>query len=258
MNNTAISLDTISVLVTRPIHQASGFAQLLEDAHGLMPIRLPTLEISFIDANLQAALDSDTVIFTSVNAVIGAQRSLRLPWKFDGKIAAIGAATASALQAHGVTVDWQPHKGAGSEALLETLQSVDSEKSATKVTIIRGDSGREKLKEVLANAGVVVENLTVYKRELPNYSKQQLSQVFEFGLPDIISVTSDLGLTNLLKIVPSNLHNDLIALPIVVNSERCAALAREQGFSAEIAIADPPGDESQVTEILRIKELLAK
>lgn len=249
------SLGNISVLVTRPAHQASGFTQRLEEAGGITSIGLPTIKIQYVKTDVDVALKSDINIFTSVNSVIGAHRCSALPWACPGKTAAIGIATARALKSHGVSVDFEPASGAGSEALLLEILNVNS-KSA--ITIIRGDSGREKLRNSLTEAGSVVDYLTVYKRILPDYTNAELNRLLTPALPDIISVTSDLGLTNLLKIVPVELRAELKTRPLVVNSERCASLARSNGFAGEIAIADPPGDDGQVTEILRMALQLKK
>ncbi len=247
-------LDNISVLVTRPIHLTSRFTQLLDEIAGISYTCLPTIEIEFVHTDVDAARQSDIIIFTSVNSVIGADRCSALPWDFTGKTAAIGAATASALQSQGVSVDIEPASGAGSEALLEALNV--SRKST--ITIIRGDSGREKLRDALTQAGCTVDYLAVYQRTLPGYTTAELSSLFDTGLPDIISVTSDLGLINLLKIIPPELQSELKTRPLVVNSDRCAELARSSGFAEEIAIADPPGDISQVTEILRLAATRSK
>lgn len=238
------------VLVTRPSHQSSGFIQLLKDA-GVKPISLPSIDISFVSADVSAALSSDLVIFTSANAVNGAAHNETLPCNYRGKIAAIGKATASALLDRGIRTDFVPDKAYGSEALLEMLSN-DLDLSELKITIVRGDSGREKLHQVLSQSGAQVHYLQVYKRGLPVYTDAHLRSVFETGIPDIVSVTSDLGLRNLLKILPGQLHGSIKTCHLIVNSERCASFARDHGFNAKIVVAKPPGDESQVTEILRL------
>jgi len=86
------------------------------------------------------------------------------------------------------------------------------------------------------------------------YTKTEIQTLLKHGLPDITSVTSDLGLHNLLAIIPNEFKAELFTKPLVVNSERCAKFARDQGFTADVLVADPPGNESQVKLIARLVE----
>ena len=222
------------------MHQSSGFVDLLKDA-GFTCVCLPTIEIEYINADLTDTLQSDLVIFTSVNAVTGASKSAKLPFNSSAKTASIGNATTQALEDLNCKIDVAPHKGASSEALLEVLGDVEN----LQVTIVRGDTGRDALRTALTERGATVRYQTVYRRKLPAYTKTEIQTLLANGLPDVTSVTSDLGLTNLLALIPDDLKPALFTKPLVVNSKRCAELARGNGFLAEILVADPPGDESQ-------------
>ena len=243
------TLKGISVLVTRPAHQAQP---LIENLRGLgaTTISLPTIEIEFTCADITPALNSDLLIFTSVNSVHGAQHALQPPWNYTGKIAAVGKATASALEQLNLSVDIVPPTGAGTESLLVELEPYLLE--GTRAIIIRGDTGRETLFEQLSKRKLQVSYLCVYHRALPAYDQAHINHLVGNNSPDIISVTSDLGLTNLLQIIPTKEQAGILRLPLVVNSERCATLAREYGFHGSIGVANPPGDAAQVTEILRL------
>ncbi len=242
MNNNTRS--AASVLVTRPAHQSSGFVSLLKDA-GFGSVCVPTIEIDYIEADLTELLQSDLIIFTSANAVTGANKSTAMPFNSSTKIASIGKATTDALLSLQCRVDITPHSGASSEALLDVLDDVAN----LTVTIVRGDTGRDALRHALTERGATVRYQTVYKRKLPVYSKAELQKFFANGLPDVTSVTSDLGLGNLLKIIPDAHKTALFTRPLVVNSERCAELASDNGFSGDILVANPPGDEAQVNLI---------
>ena len=147
-------------------------------------------------------------------------------------------------------VDILPETSSSTEALLDVIGDVTN----LTVTIIRGDSGRETLYNTLAARGARPGYQSVYQRKLPEYSQTRIQTLFNNGMPDIITVTSDLGLTNLLSIIPPALCPSLFSRPLVVNSKRCAQLAADKGFSAEIRIADPPGDESQLKEVLALSQ----
>lgn len=241
-----------SVLVTRPVHQSAGFVSLLE-SENLRVVQLPSIEIEFTPVDLTESLHSDLIIFTSVNSATGAYRSLQqfhnAQWSSTAKIAAIGHVTAHSLKAFNISVDVVPDKGASTEALLEVIGDV----SNRSVTIFRGDSGREALYNTLTTRGAIVRYQSVYKRSTPDYPKARLDALLQQGLPDIISVTSDLGLTNLLSILPPDLIPSLLDKPLVVNSTRCAQLAKSHGFVAEIKVADPAGDTAQLSQILSLR-----
>ncbi len=248
-----------SVLVTRPSHQSAGFIKQLEKA-GFKAVPLPVIEIQFVTTDLTDTLNSGLVIFTSANAVTGAHKNLALPWHISAntpnvevsalKIAAIGRATAKALTDLNSTVDLVPTVTSSTEALLDIIGDV----SGLVITIIRGESGREALYNSLQQAGATPVYQTVYKRVLPQYRNSYLKTLFIKGLPDIISVTSDLGLHNLLSIIPTELQACLLSRPLIVNSQRCAMLAADKGFHAEILVADPPGDSSQLQSIQRLTQ----
>ncbi len=241
----------IRVLITRPIHQTRHFEALLREA-GLQPVSLPTIEIEYVRTSTELALNSQLIIFTSVNSVNGAHENQPLPWKFRGRIAAIGDATKNALSALNTKVDLVPAGSASSEALL----SIVNEPPGSIVTIVRGDRGREKLYRELIDQGLTVQYLEVYKRKLPGYSDAAVNQLLSKSTPHIVSVTSDLGLENLLEIVPKAYRAPLFACPLVVNSHRCAGIAKARGFSNTIVVADPPGDLAQVSEISRLAQTL--
>jgi len=219
---------------------------------GLVSHSLPTIEINFSDADLCEIDDFDLIIFTSVNAVTGAHRNRPLPWQTTAKTAAIGTVTAHALESLGTQVDLMPATGTSSEALLEVVGDVSNK----KVAIVRGDTGRETLHDSLISRGAKVHYYGVYKRTIPNYTQSDLHKRFSAGLPDIISITSDLGLKHLMQLMPPQLKPELLQRALVVNSERCAKSAREFGFTASVLVADPPGDAGQLPKILYIANKL--
>jgi len=244
--NSNNSSTSASVLVTRPAHQSSELVKLLQDK-GIASVCLPTIEIDYLDTDLTDTLQSDLIIFTSINAVTGANKSSSLPFNSNARIASIGKATTLALERLNCSVDVTPQTSASSEALLEVIGDVEN----LQITIIRGDTGRDALRTALTERGASVRYQAVYKRKLPSYTKTEIQALLLRGLPDVTLVTSDLGLHNLLTIMPDDLKAELFTKPLVVNSERCAKFARDEGFKAAVLIADPPGNEAQVKLITR-------
>jgi len=227
----------LKVLVTRPAHQSKAFIKTLSDL-GALVNHLPTIDIEFIQADLTDALKSDMLIFTSINAVQAAIDAHPTPWDYQGKVVAVGPATAKELEHHNIKTDIQPLTGAGSEALLEEFANQNLSIENLNIFIVRGDTGRDKLNQALT-----------YRRVQPAYNESLLYK--EIHKPDIVTVTSDLGLQNLVALTPADLKPALFAAHLITNSDRCSALGKALGFNANILTADPPGDDGQLAQIRR-------
>ena len=164
------------MLVTRPEHQAGELLAAIEAASG-SATAFPVLEIVSTPANdLQRDVDAlppaDIVIFVSANAVRAGFAAFA-----DGaaKVAAVGPATARAIQAAGGTVDIVPDDGFDSGHLLATpaLQAVEGQ----SITIVRGQSGRELLAETLKHRGADVHYLGAYRRATRRIPEQDIAKV---------------------------------------------------------------------------------
>jgi uroporphyrinogen-III synthase len=159
-------LTGIGVLVTRPEHQALHLCQLIE-AEGGAAVRYPAIVIrprpdrAAVRAAIGPADRYDLLVFVSANAVrfgadiLGDRRDLR--------VAAIGQATAAALNAAGYRVSLMPEEGADSESLLALPQLADL--AGQRVLIIRGTGGRELLFGAMTERGAQVHYAEVYTRE---------------------------------------------------------------------------------------------
>ena len=133
-------LTGIGVLVTRPEHQAEHLCQLIE-AEGGAAVRYPALDIrprpdrAAVRAAVGPADRYDLAIFVSANAVrFGADL---LGERRDLPLAAVGQATAAALNAAGFRVSLMPEEGADSESLLALPQLAQME--GKRVLIDRGN-----------------------------------------------------------------------------------------------------------------------
>ena len=243
----------LRVLVTRPRHQAFEFIQLLKNA-GVQTFELPCIDIVFKNKQSlsteqkEHALRSNWWIFTSANAVSGAHECGLLPNNHSAiKVAAIGQATTRSLQKYAIPISFAPVENLNSEQLLNLIKL--QIKQADKISIVRGDTGREFLKNSIVALGNEVHYLEVYHRQLPTLTTTETKQILISAMPCVISITSDLSLLNLLQLLPGSVHEQLLACPLVVNSERCAKLAKERGFHNRIQVACPPGDQGQLTAL---------
>lgn len=214
------------VLVTRPSGQQAGLVAAIEAAGGVA-LHLPAMAIqpyhqTESTLRLRHATAYEWLIFISRNAVEHALP--HLPRRGLPKLVAIGSATAAALQDVGLAVAVQPGRY-DSEAVLARLPR---DMSGQRVLIVRGVGGREQLATGLQARGASVDYAEVYRRSCPALPDTELPELLAQGI-DIITVSSGEMLRNLLQLAGAAC-GQVLQLPLVVMSERGAALARTLGF----------------------------
>ncbi len=74
------------------------------------------------------------------------------------------------------------------------------------------------------------------------------ARIFSHSPPDIISITSNESLDNLV-ILAGEFLPELLRIPLVVNSQRAADQAMRLGFLVTPLVASPPGDQGQIDAI---------
>jgi uroporphyrinogen-III synthase len=244
------ALAGVRVLITRPREQAENLARLIE-AEGGEAIRFPVIEITDPQNSraLFATIDRleafDIAIFISPNAV---NRAMNLILARRGglppglRLACVGRGSARELKHFGVEQAIVPPGRFDSEALLElpALREV----AGARIVIFRGDGGRELLGDTLAARGATVEYAECYRRTLPAADATPLLRRWARGEVNIVTVTSVEGLRNLYEMLGSAGQAWLIRTPIVVVSERMAAVCRELGFKTEPLVAARAADEA--------------
>ena len=236
-------LKGVNVLVTRPQQQAHNLCNLIQKQGG-MTLLLPTLDIiPLAVATQQIPTDVDKVVFVSANAVnYGAQYLTTLQPKH---IFAIGKKTAQILQKtiqQPVTIAPEPYN---SEALLQRIELQDL--TNQKITIIRGQDGRDLLANTLRQRGAHVSYLNVYQRRQPVVDTTWL----QHQQVDIVIVTSGQSLQNLFSMLKQ--HQWLKATPLVTMSQRVTDLAH-QYTQAAIYTASVASDEGLATALLQWKQ----
>ena len=248
----------LSVLVTRPADQAEKLCGMIEAAHG-RPLRFPAMEILPADKpeaarQLFGAITPDTLlVFVSVNAVVHAFPLLPEALPLDLQIAAIGRATAAALEEYGLPATLIPEQRFDSEGLLglDALQDMQGQ----HVIIVRGNGGRELLKQKLEKRGATVVYAEVYERHIPERSADNLVHGWT-QLVDAVTVTSSEMLDNLLQMLGEQGRELLRETPLVVLSERTAGHAFELGCR-KVWVTDVAGDRGILHALCEIREELS-
>jgi uroporphyrinogen-III synthase len=248
-------LTSIGVLVTRPEHQAGHLCQLIE-AEGGAAVRYPALSIRPRPdkAAVRAAIGPpdrfNLAVFVSANAVrFGADLLGERP---DMPIAAIGQATAAALNAAGFRVSLMPAEGTDSEALLAMPQLAHLE--GQRVLIVRGTGGRDLLLEAITARGAQVQHAEVYTREpaRPAAERQaEVEQLWRQGGIAAYTATSVELLEALVGIVTPRCRGLMDSTALVTGSRRVAEAASRLGLGSPIILADSPEDQALVGALVR-------
>jgi uroporphyrinogen-III synthase len=227
------------ILVTRPAAQANELVAAVEAAGG-QAIRFPVLQIvgrdrKDIATDFSQSHSPDVAIFVSSNAV---EHGLFAVRDSNAKIAAIGPATAAAIDARNVPIDISPNDGWNSEQLLAhpALENV----AGLDITIVRGQHGRELLEDTLTGRGAQVTCLPVYDREINRIPQEEICQLkadWENGRVDCVTVMSVDTLDSLLQLLPNEVIERLASTPLVAPGKRVIQTACEliPGISATMA-----------------------
>jgi uroporphyrinogen-III synthase len=222
------------ILVTRPRAQAAALCDRLA-ALGAVPIPFPTIEIApmedyaALDRALAALERYDWLIFTSVNGVSAFWERLARAGADDAalrplpRIAAIGPATARALERRGVRAEFVPEEYVA-EAIVDGLGRVEGQ----WILLPRAEIAREALADELGRRGAVVHEIAAY-RTLPASPDPQGLAELRRGV-DAVTFTSSSTVRNFVALAGP-------ALSAGFPSENCGAGRRING--AAVACIGP-------------------
>lgn len=233
-------LTDCSVLVTRPAEQAQSLCGEIERLGGRAH-PFPTIAIEPLTA--PPADDCDLAVFVSVNAVAHGRHLL--PNKDTLRVAAIGRATAAALRAAEVRVDYVPESGFTSESLLAHPELQLS--PGMRALIVRGEGGRELLKQTFEAAGLSVQLREVYRRTRPTIAdeaRDAYETQWEHEPIDVVTLTSVATLEHLFEMLTERGRALVRRMHAVVASPRIAEAARAAGIQGEVLIAPGADDAS--------------
>jgi len=247
-----LALHGVGVLVTRPAQQAMPLCRLLE-AQGATTLRLPAIEIRGNGdwrERLGALGNFAMIIFTSANAVrFGAPL---LAENRDVTLAAIGPATARALNQAGYRVTVQPGATFDSESLL--LHPRLERLTGQRVLIVKGSHGRGLLEQELARRGADVVTADVYQRLPAAPGDAELAALldrFQAGAVHVITATSLEIAAHLLHLATPALRREFERVHWLLPGERIAAGVRALGLSAPLLRAESAEDQDLVSALLR-------
>ncbi len=248
-------MTTNYIMITRPAHQATRLAEGIT-AIGAEVFLFPTLAILPVELTdedkekIQQINHYDIIIFISPNAVehglAHIQAITRLPANI--LLATIGQGSAKALKSRlGKQADIVPKENFNSEGLLATasLQNVADK----RILIVRGNGGREHLKQTLQQRGAFVDYLNVYQRVKPEANTTDLEQYLQNNQIAAIVITSAESLKNLLELTPDEVISQLLEVPLLLINNRFVEIAREAGFNNKLLVATQTDDDAIIDSL---------
>lgn len=246
------SLGGAGVLVTRPAQLAGELIEAVTAAGG-EPFAFPVIDIvarptDAVAAELAGLAPADVIVFVSRNAVAYGLEALR---GSAARIAAVGPATARALEAAGHAVDVVPASGFDSEHLLAhpALEDV----AGKRVRIVRGDGGRELLAETLTQRGATVDYVAVYRRTRHRFDAEELDDVSKRivdGRLRFVTAMSVGTLDHLLGALPRNALDKLPGARLVTPSARVIQTAVKRIPGIRSLLATGPGATQMVAAMI--------
>lgn len=220
-----------TVVVTRARAQASVLRNQLE-ALGARVIEFPTIEVlppldpPAVGEALAQLPRMDGVVFTSPNGVTFAMQALRQTDMdsrcFAGvKIAAIGPATAAALETYGLVADIMPEEFVA-EAVFEALEAGMAPLAGKRFLLPRADIARDDLAVRLVYSGAEVIEVPVYRTvSAPDGPDiETLEEALKRQAVDIITFSSSSTVVNFTKRLQPLLLED----PNILSSVKFASI----------------------------------
>ncbi len=242
------------VLVPRAVDQAAPWIDALRE-RGLTPLAVPAMEIVPTDgADVAAAVrelaPGRWLVVTSSNGVRASlaafQRAGRAP--SEARWAAVGPATAMAIESAGVTVSYVS-VGGGSAALARELPIEPND----RVLLVRGDLADGTLPSVLRGRGAILTEVVAYRtQEAPDSSTESLRALLVYQPPDAVVLTSGSTARGLAALASATgTAEALRAIPAVCIGPSTAAEARRLGFTVA-GQADRPSLDAVADLVVRI------
>lgn len=255
-----LSLENLSVLITRPEHQQVSLVQAIESKSG-RAVSLPLLKIeSLADSDSQHKtrtliqnLDQyQWLIFVSSNAArLGAQLidDCWPQFPVGVKIAAIGRTTKLTLDSILNQPVLTPPQGSDSEALLAQAELANV--ADMRIAIFRGVGGRELLANTLEERGAEVHYVELYTRTPISHEKLAVAKLIKDEAVNTLTVHSGESLNHLAGLLDGG-DVEYNKLPLIVPSNRVAKQAKGLGFNSVIS-ANGADDESMLQALQNVQ-----
>ena len=232
-----------NVLITRPRAQAAQLRQILIDL-GATVLEAPVIQTvdpsdwEPVDQALKKIESYDWLVFTSVSGVDAAADRIDLLGVTPGRIAAVGTATAAAVEHRfGRPADLVPKQAIG-QALGEELIR-DHDIRNKRLLLLRADIASRELPDMLRQAGAMVRDVAAYRTEPVDSLPEQAISSLRAGTIDWITFTSASTVRSMVHLLGDE-SSLLSRVNIASIGPITSATVRDLGF--EVAAEADPSD----------------
>lgn len=248
------SVSDLTLLNTRPAHQAGPLTQLLQ-SDGITTLECPAIAIQPLDAALPkppGLVVYDAIFFISINAVEQFHKLFQQPDSSTINLPdtlscyAIGEATRHALKQIGISA-----KTAASQFDTETLLRQLHVSAFKRALIVKGEGGRQALAEGLTALGVQVDEWVVYRRVAAPFC-QSTWQHFQQAQEPVLLFTSYQAWCFLTEQLQHHQWDWAIQLPAIVFSKRIAEKIRQQGWQGPLIVVAQQSNEGIYQSLIQI------
>ena len=231
-------LSGLRVLNTRPLARSQALQDALLAA-GAVVLPLPLLATEALPLSAEAKqwlMDLDRYRWVFVVSPTAAELGLQHladywpQWPMEVQWLAVGASTAQVLRDHllsPIVPEEESSEGLLRLPVLQQLQIGD------RLLVLRGEGGRNLVRDNLTTQGVRVDYVELYRRCLPAEAASQWQQITAENQPDVVILTSGESLQHWVTLVGTA----AIAITPLVISRRLAVVAEQAGLKTCI-IAD--------------------
>jgi uroporphyrinogen-III synthase len=200
------------IVITRAPEQAGELVSALESL-GAQVFLLPTVRFAppespaELDAALERLTEFDWILFTSQNAVrffcrrwTETGRKRAVPGAVRARVAAVGSATARAVTAEGMRVDYVAQTQTGESLAVELGDSM----AGKEVLLPRSDRVDDRLPSALRETGARVTEVVAYRTLRPEKLDHEILTSVRHSEIDAIVFASPSAFHNLAVLVPSS------------------------------------------------------
>jgi uroporphyrinogen III methyltransferase/synthase len=225
------------VIVTRSREQAGELSKRIEELGGEV-LEFPAVKMektaSFEEQDnvLRDMKRFQWLVFTSVNGVnafFERWRELRLDIRSlcGVRLAAVGGATAGALEAMGLMADYVPEKYTAEELAKGLAERVPK---GGRVLLARAEAAGGEMTDILQKAGIEYTDLAVYRTLRENTGGGEILKAIEEGGADFLTFTSSSTVTGFLEAIGKESIPKLSGIKIVCIGPVTAKTARDAGL----------------------------
>lgn len=240
-------------LITRPAGKADHLLEAL-DSNDISYLYQPVITTQMVQLkarDIKLLMQAELLIFVSLSAVHTLEQQMSAA-DITAPLLAVGETTAAALArwAGRPVIVPQDQRSEGLLGLAELQQVADKQ-----IVVVRGNAGRELIKQTLTGRGAVVRYVQSYSRIPLPLDGAQLCRQWQQQNVSCIVATSNEILQRIFSLVPSEQHPWLCQQQWILVSPRARESALSLGIEPQhIHLASSANDDALLDAIKQFKK----